>query len=114
MRKTGHHGSKLGPSIHHRSKEQGDEEQHKQEHSVPGDGSDGNDGDTDERAGRDFIADGERFDEHVGDDEDDGQADRQDNLSEEYIPPAGSWNVAGQLLGGVAQLLLLVTGNHRS
>jgi len=109
-----HDSTKLDAAqIEHGAEEQGNDEQREEHSSVPGDGSDGDDGKTDQGAVAEItVGVRERLDEHVCDTEDNSHADRRENLRKQDRSPAGAGQVSRKLLRRVAESLLLVTGNH--
>lgn len=101
--------------VEERSEEQREHELNEQDGGVPHDGSERHDGDADERRRRlTTVAVGEGLDEHVADDEEHSHHDGEDDFGEDDGAPASARNVAGQLLGGVTEALLLVSSNHRA
>ena len=115
MSERGHERRESRPAREHRPDEQRDEEERQEHDGVPHHWTNGNNTDTDERA-RVLLAVpvGEGLDEHVRDDEDGGHADREDDLGEDDAPPLGTRSVSSHLVRRVAQLLLLVTSDHRT
>lgn len=98
-----------------RADDNGHEEEDEQDSRVPHDGTERDDEDADKRAGRRLaVLVRNRLDEHVGDDEEDGHGHWLNDLGEEHRAPTSARHVARQLLGWVAELLLLVTGNVRA
>ena len=113
MRQGGNDGCELLP-FHHRAKEQGDEEQSQEDGSVPHNRTGSDDRDTDEGAWvlLPRVRIWERLDKHVGDDEDDCLDDGHEYLREYDRTPRSTRNIARELLRGMTELLLLVTGDH--
>ena len=99
--------------VEERTKEQREHELDKQDRRVPDDGAEGHDRDTDERARRLVaVAVGERLDEHVADDEEDGHDGGENDLREDDRAPSCTRSVTREFLRGVAQALLLVASDH--
>ena len=114
MGKRGHERREPRPTLHHGTKEEGDEEQREEHRRIPDDRANGNDTDADERARAGVaVAIREGLDEHVCNDENARAANWKDDLGENDAPPLRTGRVTRQLVRRVSQLLLLVTRNHR-
>lgn len=95
MCNTCYHRPKLLNPFHHGSHYEGNKEQGEQHGGVEDHGSDGDNRDADERTGIGLAEiGGEGLHIHVGDDEDSGQADGPDDLSENEIAPAGTGSIS--------------------
>jgi len=92
---AGHDGTELDPLLHHWTQEERNEEQREQDGAIPHHRSNGDEGNADQRTGLlAALGIGERLDEHVRDDEEDGDADRKDDLRPKYVAPACSRDVS--------------------
>ena len=114
MRNERDHGAEFREhGVKHGAQEQRHQEKHQQNRSIPHDGTIGDDSDADEGArGVLAIRVGERLDEHVRNDEEDGHEYGEEHLGENDRAPAGPRNIARQLFRWVAEFLLLVTRDH--
>lgn len=115
MSNEGHRRTKDGERrIEHRSEEQRKEELNEQNGCIPNDGTKRHDSNTNEGARwLSSVTVGEGLDEHVCDGEEDGHDDGEYDFREQDSAPAGTRNVARELLGGVTQSFPLVAGDHR-
>lgn len=107
VRDAGHHRTELAVAAAG-TREQRREEKDDEDRGVKDDGTEGDHDDAEETVDRRRR---ERLDEQVGDREDDGESERRDDLVGEDRAPARARRVRRQLLAGVADALLLETGD---
>ena len=116
VRSGRHERSKLGErGIQHRSKEERDDEHHKQHCSIPNDRSKRHERNANQRTWRvraRIVREG--LDEHIRDNEQEGHHDREDDLRKDNRTPTCPGNITRQLFRRQPKFLPLVTSNHSS
>ncbi len=90
-----------------------DEEQHEQKSHVPNDRTESNDGNS-QKTGLQLSIHSEGLDEEVTNDEQRGETNWPDDLSNDDSLPWGPWYIAGKLFRWKTQSLSLETGDSRS
>lgn len=93
MSESGHDRAKFNPGVHHGSQEKGNKEKGDEDRCIPNNGSNGNDGNTNKRAGIGLTINGEGLDEHICNDNDDSHATGPDDFRDNNRTPAGTRNV---------------------